>query len=169
MMLLLHTHSIKNTLFFLCYSIGSIKSFKILALMCMCLGMYLVHLHEANVNLKSCHVIHFSAFDVTDVSVKNEAKFCIFDQSKLYFFLVCFLKAESSMLPMSFCDFFLQKGPQGIPRSASGRPLGKPATSRGHVKHFKKKGKKGGKADMQYDLIVNIDLVKSFLLCSSIQ
>merc|ERR1712218_363287 len=48
--------------------------------------------------------------------------------------------------------------PPGIPRSASGRPLGKPPTSRGHVKHFKKKGKKGGKADLQYDLIFNIDL-----------
>jgi len=45
----------------------------------------------------------------------------------------------------------------GIHRSASGRPLGKPATSRGHVKHFKKKGK-GGKTDLHYDLIVNIDL-----------
>ena len=49
----------------------------------------------------------------------------------------------------------------GIPRSASGRPLGKPPTSRGHVKHFKKKGKKGAKADLAYDLIVNIDLVST--------
>ena len=56
-------------------------------------------------------------------------------------------------------SFALQNKPPGIPRSASGRPLGKPPTSRGHVKHFKKKGKKGGKADLQYDLIVNIDLV----------
>jgi len=37
-------------------------------------------------------------------------------------------------------------------------PLGKPATSRGNVKHFKKKGKKGGKSDLGYDIIVNIDL-----------
>jgi hypothetical protein len=37
---------------------------------------------------------------------------------------------------------------------------GKPPTSRGHVKHTKAKGKKGqGKKD-QYDLIVNIDLVR---------
>jgi len=48
--------------------------------------------------------------------------------------------------------------PHGIPRSPSGRPLGKPATSRGNVKHFKKKGKKGGKSDLGYDIIVNIDL-----------
>ncbi len=48
-----------------------------------------------------------------------------------------------------------------VPRSASGRALSKPPTSRGHVKHSKGKGKKGkkGKKD-QYDLIVNIDLVK---------
>jgi len=51
-----------------------------------------------------------------------------------------------------------------VPRSASGRALatgGKPPTSRGHVKHIKGKGKKGkkGKKD-QYDLIVNIDLVR---------
>jgi hypothetical protein len=49
-----------------------------------------------------------------------------------------------------------------VPRSASGRLLAKPPTSRGHVKHSKGKGKKGkkGKKD-QYDLIVNIDLVIS--------
>ncbi|XP_059085043.1 uncharacterized protein LOC131882037 isoform X3 [Tigriopus californicus] len=45
-----------------------------------------------------------------------------------------------------------------VPRSASGRPLGK-AGGRGCVKHSKTKGKKGkkGKKD-QYDLIINIDL-----------
>ena len=53
-----------------------------------------------------------------------------------------------------------------VPRSASGRPLGKPPTSRGHVKHLKGKGKKGkkGKKD-QYDLIVNIDLVSYWAKC----
>ena len=56
----------------------------------------------------------------------------------------------------------LQNKPHGIPRSPSGRPLGKPATSRGNVKHFKKKGKKGGKSDLGYDIIVNIDLVSYF-------
>lgn len=48
-----------------------------------------------------------------------------------------------------------------VPRSASGRPLGK-AGGRGCVKHSKTKGKKGkkGKKD-QYDLIINIDLVSA--------
>lgn len=35
--------------------------------------------------------------------------------------------------------------------------MGKPPTSRGHVKHFKKKGK-GGKTDLHCDYIINIDL-----------
>ena len=76
---------------------------------------------------------------------------------------------------MPFCPyqtpFFFFQNKQGppphpyVPRSASGRPGGKPPTSRGCVKRTKGKGKKGKKGCRDtYDLIVNIDLVKKNIL-----
>ncbi len=74
-----------------------------------------------------------------------------------------------------FSECFVFQNKQGppphpyVPRSASGRPGGKPPTSRGCVKRTKSKGKKGKKGCRDtYDLIVNIDLV-SFINCVYIQ
>ncbi len=52
---------------------------------------------------------------------------------------------------------------KGVPGIAGYKHGSKPPTSRGHVKHIKVKGKKKGKkgARETYDLIVNIDLVRS--------
>ena len=88
--------------------------------------------------------------------------YCLYLYS-IWLFPMCWLQklayiVKNNLKESSFLFLCSQNKP-GIPRSASGRPLGKPPTSRGHVKHFKKKGKKGGKPDLQYDLIVNIDLV----------
>ena len=56
-----------------------------------------------------------------------------------------------------------------VPRGgAAGTKGGKPPTSRGHVKRKKCKGKKGKKGSKdQYDLIVNIDLVRILFAASS--